>query len=58
MSDAISSLGIELEEKEAELNTFVEQLNKENAERLKPYQESVRNIQGQIIEAVKALNKE
>ena len=58
MSEAFQNLGSELEAKEAELKTFVEQLNKENEERLKPYQEAIKNIQVQIIDAAKALNKQ
>ena len=58
MSEAFQNLGSELEAKEAELKTVVEQINKENEERLKPYQEAIKNIQVQIIDAAKALNKQ
>jgi len=58
MSEALQNLGSELEAKEAELKTVVEQINKENEERLKPYQEAIKNIQVQIIDAAKALNKQ
>tara|TARA_Y100001951_G_C11042253_1_gene130926 strand:- start:70 stop:249 length:180 start_codon:yes stop_codon:yes gene_type:complete len=54
MSQQTDDLALQLIAKEQERDQLVEQINKENQERLQPIVNEIGNLQGQILEAAKS----
>tara|TARA_R100001082_G_scaffold102420_1_gene72506 strand:+ start:374 stop:553 length:180 start_codon:yes stop_codon:yes gene_type:complete len=54
MSQQTDDLALQLIAKEQERDQLVDQINKENQERLQPIVNEIGNLQGQILEAAKS----